>query len=329
MTKVTEPTHEMDELFDLEVAPTGGEIRDPGLHPGFQFFMSNLLAEYLACAPGRINALLSGYDLIFRQGLTTALRNAKYARAMFLDSGAISPLMACMRDKVTPQDVHTWLDRTDELVALAWQIHEAGSPPGVLAAMDLPAYARMLEPAGITVEQGEAITMKNAELMMEQVLPPGWRPVFTSQGVTLDDHRRCMAAYQANGVLGEVRAGRAWLAVGGMAFETQPDRVRVIHQEVREILGDGHIHGLGVGRLEVLVPLVRRGLIDSADVSSPFQEVRYNRGPFMIPGMATRPSFLVYALHAAAALRTEAELAVAIRRADRIGDHEQGAFPWL
>lgn len=317
----------MDTLFDIAGDPATSELRDPGLYPGVQFFVSNWLTGYLPLAPGRINALVSGYNLLTNaSALADAKADVVHARTLFLDSGAISTLLACLRGSGKAEDVHAWLPRTPELVALAHQLHDAGAPPGVVAAMDLPAYADMLGAAGISVEEAEAITLANAATMLAQEVPPGWQKVFTSQGVTLADHERCMASYEQLGVLAAVRAGTAWLAVGGMAFEDQMERVHQVHARIRQLVGDtGHIHALGVSRLPVLVPMLRRGWVQSADSSSPAQEIRFNRGAYQLRG--PRPTFLANALHAANALYAEAELAQAIERDKRTGDVVQ--VSWL
>lgn len=313
----------IDTLFDIAGDPNTTELRDPGLYPGVQFFVSNWLTGYLPLASGRINALVSGYNLLTNaSALVSALTDATHARALFLDSGAISTLLACMRGNGTAAEVHAWLKRTPEVVALAHQLHDAGAPPGVVAAMDLPAYQDMLAAAGISVLEAEGITLDNAAVMLEQSVPPGWRKVFTSQGVTLIDHERCMASYERLGVLAAVRTGRAWLAVGGMAFEDHAERVHAVHQRIRNMVGPtGHIHALGVSRLPVLVPMLRREWVNSADSSSPAQEIRYNRGAYQVRG--PRPTFLANALHAANALFAEAELASALERERRKVDSVQ------
>jgi hypothetical protein len=314
----------MDEMFDFEPYPMGADLRDPGLYPDFHLFIANLLMGYLACAPGRINALLSGYDLVARTGLPRVLRNIAHSRATFLDSGAISVLMAVMRGTMSPTAVHEYVQRTDELVVVAHQLHEAGSPPGVIASMDLPAYRQMLAPAGLTVESAERITIDNARDMLTKHLPPGWRPVFTSQGLSIAEHQRCLGLYDELGVLDLVRQGKAWLAVGGMAFEDHAERVWRVHQAIREVVGPvGHIHALGVGRVDVLAPMVVQGWINSADSSSPAQEVKYNRGAYQMRPNVPRPEFLVNALHAAAGLYLEADLGQAIARYRAVGAHHQ------
>ncbi len=319
---------DLEDRQDLLEWTPDGDIPDPGLYPGFRFYMSNVLPQYLSVAPGRINALLSGFKLLADRGLPEAIQHVRNARTLFLDSGAITPLLYGVRGKTPPVDVRTWLTGTDRLVDLAFTLVDNGSPVGVIAALDLPAYAGMLATAQMTVQEAERITLDNAQALMRRTLPPGWIPVFTSQGVTLDDHRRCMAAYQSVGVLDLVRQGRAWLAVGGMAFESSADRVWTIHEAVRDILGPGHIHGLGIGRIEVLTRLIIRDWIQSADVSSPFQSIKYNRGPYEMPGTTSRPSFLTFALHASAALSVEADLDQALKHPDRLNWSVQTAFPW-
>lgn len=315
-------------LSDLEEQPWNKELLDPGLHPGFQLFISNWMADYLRCAPGRINALLSGYNLNHNPGdLKRACRAVPSARELFLDSGAITTLLHCVRGNGTPQDVRDWLACTPKLIDTAWLLHEAGGPAGVLAAMDLPAYSDLLAAADLTVGAAHDITLDNAVTMLEAQLPPGWWPLFTSQGVTLEDHLACMGQYEEVGVLDAVRSGRAWLAVGGMAFETSPDRVHGIHRAIREFLGDqGHIHALGVSRLDVLVPMIRHGWVQSADSSSPAQMVRYNRGIYHLDG--PRPMFLVEALHAVSALYHEAELATALKKANGQPLYVQDGLGW-
>ena len=314
-----------DDGFFYEELPDGpatAELRDPGLHPRFQLFISNLMTGYLSVAPNRVNALVSAYHLLASDSKADAVvRDLVNARAVFLDSGCISTLLACLAGNLPAAAVHEWLKRTPDVLALAWQLHDQGVGPGVVAAMDLPAYAGMLDAAGITVDAAEQITLANAQLMMASELPPGWRAVYTSQGVSLADHERCLAGYEDLGVLAAVRRGEAWLAVGGMAFEDSDNRVHVIHEAVRDTLGPGHIHALGVTRLPTLVPMMRNGWVDSADSSSTAQEVRYNRGPYQVRG--PRPTFLADALHAAAALNAEAELAAALRKAAAVPAYRQ------
>lgn len=315
------------EMFDPEERdeePWNEHLRDPGLHPEFSLFIANLMVGYLQCAPGRINALLSAYQTTqIESNDKRVMEMAHHAREMFLDSGGISPLIKCMKGKATAQDVRDWIGRTDLVVELAWRLHDAGSPVGVVAAMDLPAYRDMLGAAGLTVDQGMQITLENAIDMLDRELPPAWKPVFTSQGVSLEDHMRCLEGYQRIGVLDAVRSGDAWLAVGGMAFAGRSDRVHVVHRRVREVVGpEGHIHALGVTRIRTVVPMIQRGWINSADSSSPCQKIRYNLGIYHMEG--PRPTFLVEALHAANSLYYEAELAIQLKKADRHPLYEQG-----
>jgi hypothetical protein len=313
--------------------PTGtAELRDPGLYPDVRLFVSNRLTNYVRVAPGRINALVSA-QYLWESGKNQteeATRNMPSAREAFLDSGVITPLLQVLNGREDakgnikgPEVVHNWLEvGHDTIVRMAWDMHDAGAALGVIAALDLPAYPDMLDAAKLSLEQAEEISIANAELMLEADVPHGWRRLFTTQGRSLEDHQRCMHAYAALGVLDEVRAGNAWLAVGGMAFEGVDERVWSVHRAMREQLGEGHIHALGVSRLNVLVPMIRQGWVNSADSSSPAQEVRYNRGPYRIRG--PRPTFLADALFAANALLAEAELAKALE-----GDfefHEQGSL---
>lgn len=309
-------------------------MQEPGLFPAFHFFVSNWMMEYVSCAPGRINALSSAFAMVrpekqyaaYTGDYRVATEHVRNARAVFLDSGAITPLLRNARGTGKPEEVRSWVERTDLVVQIAHEFAAAGAPTGVVAAMDLPAYADLLAPAGWTVPEAERITLRNAEQMLAAELPEGWRPVFTSQGVTLEEHVRCMAQYERMGILDHVRAGNAWLAIGGMAFEDNAERVHVVHRKVRELVGpQGHIHALGVSRLPVLVPMIRRGWVQSADSSSPAQEIRYNRGPYQVQGPRLR--FLVSALHASSAIYAEVQLAQALERAQRIPDMEQTG--WL
>lgn len=321
-----------DRMLDLPDLPGNDELKNPGLHPRVRLFVSNLLTGYLRYAPMRINALVSAYAMLGenqngRSNMRHTIADLPFARTLFLDSGAITPLLLCSRGKAKPDQLMAWLERTNDVVDLAWLLEANGVAEGVVAAMDLPGYASLLATAGLTVPQAEAITLRNAETMLAAELPPRWLPVFTSQGVSLEDHQRCLDGYERLGVLAAVREGRAWLAVGGMAFEGETTRIHAVHRYVRERLGAGHVHALGVSRLHALVPMVHRGWVNSADSSSPAQEIRYNRGPYRVTG--PRPAFVWEALHAASALYYEAELATALARAARLPDHEQHeAFPF-
>lgn len=321
-----ERAKELLELFDTEVTPDSPAMRDPGLYPRFKLFVANLLTGYLRYAPQRINALVSAYDQIHnaeasQRNKSTQMADLVWARELYVDSGGITPLLGCLKGTAKPADVWKWVKNTDRIVAYAWELHEFGCPPGMVSMLDLPAYASALEAANITVKEAGDVTMANAEVMMKAELPPRWRKVFISQGVTLADHAACQDAYAALGIFDAVRSGDAVMAVGGMAFEKETARIHAVHKALRARLGEGHVHALGVSRLPALVPMIHHGWVDSADSSSPAQEVRYNRGPYQVSG--PRPTFLWEAMHAASALYFEATLADALRRAEAHGLHEQ------
>lgn len=315
------------DLGMVDDIPTTAELRDPGLFPGFKLFVAQTpnFMGYLACAPFRINTLMSEYLSRWYGGVGAWRRYISDARYVFLDSGAITALLRCAKGQVGADHVYEHLARQDQVIAMAHQLYNDGAPVGVVNAMDLPAYRGLLEPAGLTVEQAEAITVDNAVKMLSADLPPGWKPVFASQGVSIADHERCLERYDRAGILDPVRSGDAWLSVGGMAFDVTSDgRVHQVHRRIRQLMGpDAHIHALGVGRLETLTPMVRRGWVNSADSSRPCQSVRYNRGPYHIDG--PRPTFLLEALHAASSLQWEADLAMRVAR-DDIDWEQDGLF---
>jgi hypothetical protein len=315
-------------LFDDQLDGVLGtdDLRDPGLHPRFRLFVANLLTGYLRFAPQRINALISAWVHIGPTQYAIAKSNGMlddlvWAREIYLDSGGITPLLLAARGKGDVQQIWDWVTRTDDIVALAHRLDEYGCPPGVVCMLDLPAYKDALDKVGITVAQANDVTMANAGAMLHAELPHGWKAVYVSQGFTLAEHMACQDAYERMGILDKVRAGEAWLALGGMAFEKETERIHVICKETRKRLGEGHIHALGVNRLSALVPMIHRGWVQSADSSSPAQEVRFNRGPYRVEG--PRPTFFWEACHAVSALYMEARLADALAKAEAVGLHEQ------
>lgn len=315
-------------MFDdqLEGIPGTAELRDVDLHPRFKLFVANLLTGYLRFAPQRINALISAWVHIGPSQYAIAKSNGAledlvWAREIYLDSGGITPLLLAARGKGTVDMIWDWVTKTDDIVALAHRLDNFGCPPGVVCMLDLPAYKDALDTVGITVAQANDVTLANAGAMMHAELPEAWKPVYVSQGFTLAEHMACQDAYEKMGILKEVREGRAWLALGGMAFEKETQRIHTICQATRDRLGPGHVHVLGVNRLDALVPMVHRGWVNSADSSSPAQEVRFNRGPYRVLG--PRPTFFWEACHAVSALYMEARLADAIAKAEAGGLHEQ------
>jgi hypothetical protein len=310
---------ELDRLFvDGESVPGNDELRDPGLHPGFQLFVANLLTGYLRYAPQRINALVSAFFYLHRDaqrqnvGVHSDLLDLSYARTVFLDSGAISPLLGVTRGTHTPEYLRWYVQQTDLVVGLAHKFADLGIKDGVVAMLDLPAYVDLLAGAGLSVAEAHEVTLSNARQMAKAELPEGWRPVFVSQGLTLNDHMAVMAEYESIGALDMVRAGNAWLSIGGVAFEGATQRIHTVAKAVRNKLGEGHIHILGVNRLHALIPMVRHGWVNSCDSSSPAQEIRFNRGVYHTDG--PRPTFLWEAMHAASALYYEATLAMELKR---------------
>lgn len=316
---------ELDEQTGwLPDQPGNAELRDPGLYPGFRLFISNRLTEYVRSAPGRINALVSAQYVFGRADIYRRyLESLPSAREVCLDSGAITPMLQVLHGKAERDVVHDWLDvGHDIILKQAWDIHDRGVALGVVSSLDLPSYPDMLDASGLTIYEAQSITLTNTQRMLEADVPPGWRKLFALQAHTVEDLNSALRDYDALGVLDSVRAGDAWLSVGGVAFENQAERVWSLYRGAREVLGEGHIHALGISRLPVLVPMIRKGWVQSADSSSPAQEVRYNRGPYRVNG--PRPTFLADALFAASALLAEADLAHAIEHAQPMW--EQGAL---
>ncbi len=325
-------TDDLIGMFDdqLEGLPGTQELRDINLHPRFKLFVANLLTGYLRFAPQRINALISAWVHIGPSQYAIAKSNGSlddlvWAREIYLDSGGITPLLLAARGKGSVDQIWDWVVRQDDIIALAHRLDDFGCPPGVVCMLDLPAYKDALDTVGITVKQANEVTLANAGAMLRAAkageLPEAWKAVYVSQGFTLAEHMACQDAYEAMGIMDEVRAGRAWLALGGMAFEKEFQRIHTICQATRDRLGAGHVHILGVNRLDALVPMVHRGWVNSADSSSPAQEVRFNRGPYRVLG--PRPTFFWEACHAVSALYMEARLADAIGKAEAGGLHEQ------
>lgn len=321
-----------DEPAPLELE----ELKDPGLFPRVQFFVSNFLTGYLRYAPGRINALVSAYTIAKSASMhRAAMNDLPHARAVFLDSGAFTPLVGCAKGTTTRDDLLGWAVNGPAVVTgLARSLSEVGVASGVVAALDLPSYQPLLNAAQLSVQDAEAISVRNAELLLAADIPAGWRRVFTSQGVSLDDHMRCLDRYEKLGILDAVATGDAWLAVGGMAFETASNhqrdtgnhRVATVHREIRKRVPVGHIHSLGVTRVGILAPMVDAGWVNSADSSSPAREIQYNRGPYRVTG--PRPSFVWESLHAASALYYEAQLAQELARLAKRAPVEVLELPW-
>lgn len=313
----------LEQIGFVPEAPSAAELRDPGLYPEFRLFVSNRLTEYVTYAPGRINALVSAHvGYLAPEVFDRYLTHLPAAREVCLDSGVITPLLQVMHGKARPDVVHEWLEAGHEaIVAQAWRIHNAGVVRGVVSALDLPSYADMLRASQITIAQAQAVTLDNTARMLEESVPPGWAKLFVLQAHTMTELDEALDAYAALGVREAVRSGAAWLSVGGLAFEDEGERVRGMYRRAREWLGTGHIHALGINRSQVLVPMILDGWVNSADSSSPVQEIMYNRGPYRV--MGPRPTFLANALFAANALLAEVELARAIEYAQTQPRYEQ------
>lgn len=305
-----------EELFREEERLSNADVRDPGLFPGFYHWHANALrSKYLKHLPGMINHLTSAWYLANTPASTMPDRvdGIPFARAVFVDSGAITPLVKCAKGLVTPADVRAWLDRQDDTVTMAWELAEQGTDMGFLGMMDVPAYPAGLEAAGMTKDEALGITIEHARSFIDAELPEGWRPVFIAQGPTVDEFLRCLDVFDEIGVLELAKQDKAWIAVGG-TLSTRPPALYSIYRAVRDRVGpDAHIHALGVRRTEEIVHMHRRGWVNGCDSSSSAQSVIYNRGPYKIEG--PRVQFLQEAMFAAQAVYDDAQLAKAIAKA--------------
>ena len=306
---------------------TSKQIQDAGLYPGFIYFHANTETRWLDFIPGRCNILQNAYLLEnFDFGDVDRLHDA---RIVFLDSGALSPLVAVTKGQTPPYTVLEWMDRQDMVLKWAHNLHQAGVTRAVVASLDLPQYDTILKPAGVSRSVAMELTLRNAKQFAKAwydgELPPGFTPVFPAQGVRIEEYLECMDALDDYGILGMIREGEAWLAVGG-ARDASPPALLTICRSIRERLGPvGHIHSLGIGRMNQLVPLARMGYVNSSDSSSTTTEVLFNRGPYAFRSdRQPRPRFLTEAQWAAAALHYEARLAQALERAHAGDVYEQG-----
>lgn len=293
-------------------------------YPRFTFFTSNWLTGYVRQVPGELNALVSAWNLTQNKGsFEDARRDLPSARSVFLDSGALSPLWVIERGKGDMTLLHDWLGRQSTLVEIAWDLFTAGVLNGVAACLDMPCVPGLLDKVGMSTQEAVAFTIRNATDWHAVELPPGWRPVYVAQGWTVQDYATCMHAYEDLGIMNDVRAGKAWLAVGSTLVR-RPPSLYTVHAHARKLLGKGHIHALGIARPDSLAYMARRGWVNSADASSSAASVIYNRGPYRVAG--PRPTYLCHALFAASAQYEEALLADALATADGEEIYEQEAL---
>lgn len=325
-------------LFEEELAPsedelTTADIREPGLYPRFTFFHATARSKYLSLIPKKINWLGSTFSLTqgYTKGAPTeawlveAEQYAHNARIVFLDSGAISTLLRFDRGKGTPEQVREWLERQDLVLETAFRLQKAGCNEGIVAAMDLPSTAIDLERVGFKFQEGLDITFRNALAMSVAVVPEGWRRIYMVQGREPKEFVECAQRYDEAGLLDEVREGKSLLGIGGIHRVKSPALENTVIA-VRKVLGEGHIHALGVARARA-APLAARKLIDSSDAASTQLQVTKNLEPYHITG--PRPTFLLDALWAAAMLRHDTLLARKIAELeanDQFMDQEELAF---
>lgn len=318
---------ELEGLDNHPAVITTVDLADTGLYPGYTYFNANTRTGWLQFIPGQVNILVSAYAQA-NTNFSDPLETLVHARIVFLDSGAISPLIAQVKDKIPAVPVLEWMDQQDTIIQWAHRMHQAGVKQAVVAALDLPLYDSMLEPVGITKAYALELTLRNAKAFAQAwydgALPPGFKPVFSVQGVRVEEYLECMEAFDDFGILGMIRDGEAWLAVGG-ARDASPQALLTICRAVRERLGQGHIHGLGIGRQSQIVPLHVAGYIDGSDSSATTSEVLFNRGTYALRvDKLGRPFFLTQALWATNANHYEATLAAALEKA-RAGEiFEQG-----
>lgn len=318
---------------DLREAPS---LKDPGLHPDFSFFHSARTLHYLRWARGMLNALISAYAMEYDSSLQETgdpddwkgtqgrIYQSVHARTVFLDSGAITPLVRCVVGKGNGDEVRAWMTRQVDIVKMAHRLHALGCGHGTVGVLDLPQYPAMLDAAGIGKDEATRMTFENAAVLMESDMPEGWWPTFTVQGITAADYVGCVEHFASFGAIDLAQAGKAWIAVGGTR-DVKPPALFTIYRSVREAVGpDVHIHALGISRIGDLVHMARRGWVNGADSASAAIAIAYNRGPYHVDG--PRLSFVQDALLAAQALLMDGELAQALERAKGDPLYEQEAL---
>lgn len=314
-----------DELTDtqMEFEPedpsdniTVKDLRDTNMPEYFTHFHALTRCRLtVRNVPGKLNILLSAY--FYYKGSSERkdyTAGVKDARSVFLDSGCFSALTGVMRGKLKPQAVHDWVARQEDVVKGAWDMHNAGSPPGVVGVLDLPVYEDLLAYSQLTVDDGQRITLENTVKMQALEKPPGWKPVYMVQGSTAESYGRFTDQLEELGVLNEVREGTAILGVGG-TLALRPPGLYTIYETVRGKLGpEGHIHALGVSRRKAVAFLASRKWIQSSDSSSAVREVVLNNPPYHISG--PRPEYVTAAMSAANCLRYDVLIGRAIREAE-------------
>lgn len=302
----------------------------------FEFFHANGLSWWLRLVPGKVNWLGSAWYLEHRdaRGQEEQLEDASHAKAVFLDSGLLTPIGRVLRGQGTVDEANAWLKDQGVVQRWAWRLHEAGVQQGVAAMIDHNASPHFLEAMGRTFEESLDWTLDNAEAWGTYDLPPGWKHVYVVQGTDVDQARQCMDAYELMGVLDEVREGRAWLAIGSIA-KTKPPALFTRVEAVRRQLGAGHVHVLGVAAKNSLGHMVARGWCQSSDSASVAQQVIGNNGAYHIPdepgdGVSypyplPRQMFFYYAQWAAAARWHDHNLGVGLL--ERAGKRAAGHDP--
>lgn len=298
------------------------EILEGDLYPGYVYFHSNWSTKCYPIVSGRLNALVSGY--MFAKA-PSSLRHCKadlpHARTVFLDSGAISTLLNVLKGTGTRADVDKWLASQERIAGWAWELHDAGVTNGVAASMDVVSMPDLLVGCGMTPKEARDITLDNAAAWRKTELPPGWKQAYCVQGSTLEEYAECFQGYEELGIADDVRAGKAWMGAGGIAFRRQTTVYSIV-SSIRALLGpDGHLHAMGIGSVEAVSYMHARGWTQSSDSSTSVRAVVFNQGPYHTDGR--RPRFVTDPLFAAQALYDEALMSRELERLRRDGIFEQ------
>jgi hypothetical protein len=296
----------------------------------FEFFHANSKSQWLPLVSGKVNWLASVWYL---ENKNSTVEEGAHAQRVFVDSALLSVIGRVIKGKEEPAAVDAWLNDQERVAGWAWRLYEAGSLNGVAAMIDHNASDQFLRAVNRSWSDSLEWTLRNAEAWMDMALPPTWKPVYVVQGTTLAQYEQCMTAYDMLGVLDAVRSGEAWLAIGSIAAK-RPPALYTLVESVRHMLGEGHIHVLGIGSKEYLEHMVPRGWCQSSDSASVCMRVVNNTGGYSVVRTdLPRSAFFYYAQFAAEALLWNYELGGAVMRRGalrRAGlDSEQVTFDGL
>jgi len=210
------------------------------------------------------NILVSGYHVLHRGGkqamVVDMIKKRDLMDSLMIDSAAIVAMSRGDTD---------WFSRQPELVEFANAVDA-----DVVAHLDVLCKIGLLEKCKMTVKEAQAITIKNAEQMLD--LKTKARKCFVLQGHEAEEYGECIKAFREMGIF---ENSQHIIGVGSQAGErrnTTLSRYQFICRRVREINPSIGIHAFGIGSPWTLVKLYREG-VTQADNQTPHVLTRINQ----------------------------------------------------